>query len=252
MTLHALLESKKRVLGVFSNIPDPSFTEFICNTDFDFIILDAEHSPFGLREIENCIRAASSAGIPAVVRMGDMDKRGIQQILDLGSSAIQLPQVNNLDILKDALSQIDFPPKGNRGFGSGTRVSRYGDIPRKEVMRMTSEDVSVIVQIESKKGIDLLDDVLKVSRVDVIFIGLSDLSIDLGYETSNHPELKEIVLDLTKRISKAGKIPGLFLSDWIWLKELAAAGARYFTISALPLIRQEFKKYTELFVSRFL
>ena len=73
-----------------------------------------------------------------------------------------------------------YAPRGNRGFGAtAVRAGRYGrhaDYLEREV-----DEICILPQIESKRGLENLDAIVKVDGVTGIFLGPIDLSVDMGH-----------------------------------------------------------------------
>ena len=68
----------------------------------------------------------------------------------------------------------------------------------------------MLVQIETKQGLDNLDEIVAVDGVDGVFIGPGDLSAGLGYlGQTSHPDVRKIIEDAIGRIRAAGKAPGV-------------------------------------------
>jgi len=63
------LKEGKSVLGPFMKTGDPAFVEAAGFAGFDFVILDMEHGPTEIMNLQNLIRAAQVGGVLPVVRM---------------------------------------------------------------------------------------------------------------------------------------------------------------------------------------
>ena len=95
-----------------------------------------------------------------------------------------------------------------------------------------NDEVCLLVQVETKRGMDNLDAILGVEGVDGVFIGPADLSADLGHMGQlSHPDVMEVILDAMRRISAAGKAPGILSSDEAVLTAAIDAGARFVAVS---------------------
>ena len=76
------------------------------------------------------------------------------------------------------------------------------------------EDGRGEVQIESRAGIDALDDILAVDGIDGVFIGPADLSTDMGFKgNAAHPEARAAILDALRRIAASDKAAGCLALD---------------------------------------
>lgn len=244
-----LLSSADSLLGGFLGIPSPSLMEMLGLAGFDFAIIDAEHGTFDLERVEDCLRAAAAAGMPSIIRVAELNPRLIQAALDSGADGVQAPMVENANDARLAVEYSHYPPAGTRGFGSTTRAAGYGFRDRPRVLQKAGRQTVVSIQIESRNGVENLPEILAVPGIDVVFIGTSDLSLSYGLNTPNHPQITSMVEEMVPRITGAGKIAGVFLSDWSQLGRLKQLGLRFFTISAVSLIKEAFRQQVEKFIS---
>jgi 4-hydroxy-2-oxoheptanedioate aldolase len=225
-------------MGVFLGLPSPTLTELMGLAGFDFVILDTEHGVFNPPVLEDCMRAATAASLPCIVRIPRLDAASIQSALDIGADGIQVPQLETAQEAADAVRFSHFPPSGERGHSSTTRAAQHGCLTRAEVIANAAANTLVAVQIESRAAVEDLDTILQVPGVDVVFIGTGDLSLELGYDSPNHPGIQALVDEMVPAIVAAGKVAGVFLSDWAQLAHLQELGVRYFAVSAGLIFKQ--------------
>lgn len=114
-------DMKKRIderpmFGCFVTFPSPSLTEFIAQMGFDFTCIDNEHGIMDNMVMENMIRGSQCAGVPSIIRTPVNRSEYIQKALDSGANGIQIPMVNTLDEVKEAVNAAHYPPIGKRGF----------------------------------------------------------------------------------------------------------------------------------------
>jgi len=104
---------------------------------------------------------------------------------------------------------VRYPPEGIRGVGAAlARATRWNSIPN--YYQTAHEDICLLIQIESVKGLENLNEILKVDGIDGVFIGAVDLSATMGYQGNpNHPEVQKAVIDAIQRIRAAGKAAGI-------------------------------------------
>ena len=88
----------------------------------------------------------------------------------------------------------------------------YGKI--KGYHAAANAEVCLLLQVETKLGLDNLDQIAGVEGVDGVFVGPGDLSAALGYlGQQNHPEVIKVIDDMIARIKKAGAAPGILTGD---------------------------------------
>jgi len=245
-----LLTGNEALFGAFLNLPSAALTEMLGVAGFDFAILDTEHGAFNLERTEGCLRAAAAVGMPCMVRVGELNPHVVQLVLDMGADGIQVPGVEASEEATTAVTLCHFPPAGTRGYGSTTRAARYGTVQRSRVIGEAEQRTIVCVQIESREGVANLSEIVSTPGVDVVFIGTSDLSLSYGVAGPSHPDIVALVETMVPAITRAGKVAGIFLTDWSQAQRLMDLGVRYFSVSAALLVRdafcQEVKKFSTL------
>jgi len=95
--LLSAIEKNKYVLGPFMKLDSATVVEIAGLAGFDFVILDTEHGPLDISEVENLIRAAHLHDMCAIVRVGENDPLMIGRALDIGADGVQIPQISNKD-----------------------------------------------------------------------------------------------------------------------------------------------------------
>jgi 4-hydroxy-2-oxoheptanedioate aldolase len=74
--------------------------------------------------------------------------------------------------------------------------------------------ICLLVQVETRKGLENLQEIAGTEGVDGVFIGPSDLSADLGFRGQpGAPEVQAAIADALKTILTAGKAPGILTTD---------------------------------------
>ena len=252
MILKTKLNSATRpVLGAFLGLPTPTLVEVVGRSGFDFIILDGEHGCFSVESLEECLRAAAAVNLPAIVRPPNSDPQHIQAALDAGAQGVQVPSVADPEQARLIVEASHFPPKGRRGFGSTTKAASYGFTPRSQVVRAAGDETLVIVQVETRKGVENLSDILAVDGIDIVFLGTSDLSLDYGYASPSDPVMLPLLKETIGTIRRSGKQCGIHLADLKLAPQMKELGVTYFTVASLALIGQflqnKFKEFEAMF-----
>ncbi|MBC2603646.1 HpcH/HpaI aldolase family protein [Puniceicoccus vermicola] len=173
---HQRLQSEA-VLGPFSKTSDPNMIEAMGVGGMDFIILDLEHGPNDVTTLGNLIRACECSETTAVVRCLRPDQIG--QSLDLGARVVQIPHVNCAADARTAVEAARFAPSGHRGVCRYVRAAGHSSTEKQEYFA-NAADITVIAQVEGTEGLSNLDEILEVPGVDMIFVGVYDLSQSLG------------------------------------------------------------------------
>jgi 4-hydroxy-2-oxoheptanedioate aldolase len=226
-----MLKEGKTVFGPFMKSTDPAFIEVVGHSGFDFVILDMEHGPAGIPELQNLIRGALLANIIPIVRTSDSSEISIAKPLDLGALGVQIPQVTSGVMAKACVQAARFYPEGERGVCRFVRAANYSSMPREEYFSKANE-ILVIIQLEGKEAIQDIDNILKVEGIDILFIGPYDLSQSLGVPGQiNNPVVIEAMNDIVKRAQAMGIVVGTFTDTLQSAKMWEKTGVQYISYS---------------------
>lgn len=224
MTTHDLrstLESGKAVLGTWSIIPCPAVHEILGLGGMDFQILDMEHGPYGLPEIEAGIRACEAVSCAPLVRVPMLDTAMIQSVLDSGAQGIVVPHVRNADDVHTAIAATKYPPDGTRGFNPFTRNTGYDPRGTQRVNRPFS-----CVIVEDRDACEKLEEILAVPGLDAVYMGAYDLSVSMGHPgTIEHPDVAALIDRCVRQIRAAGKAAGMMVRTDAAMQQALALGA---------------------------
>src|SRR5690606_14880132 len=126
-----------------------------------------------------------------------------------------------------AVSAMRYPPHGVRGLGSAlARASRWNRIP--DYAQRANDEMCLLVQIETPRGLQALDEILALEGVDGVFIGPADLSASMGYLSNpDHPDVCAAIDDAIVRIARAGKAAGILHGDPAQARHYLELGATF-------------------------
>ncbi len=207
-TFKRAITSGNRQIGLWSTLASSYALEVVAGAGYDWLLIDTEHSPADLENVLHQLQAAASYPTHAVARVPWNDMVTIKRFLDIGCQSLLIPYIQTADEAKAAVSYTRYPPGGVRGVSAVTRATRFGRVPG--YAKRAQEEICVLVQIETKMGLDNLEAIAAVDGVDGVFIGPGDLHASLGFvgETAN-PQVKPQIDEAICRIRKAGKAPGI-------------------------------------------
>lgn len=196
-------------IGLWVGLADAYGAEIAANAGYDWLLIDGEHAPSDLRTTLSQLQSIAAYPSQAVVRPPVGSVQLIKQLLDIGAQTLLIPMVETAEQAELMVKAVRYPPYGVRGVGAAlARATRWNSIP--DYYQTAHEEICLLIQVESVKGLENLDDILKIDGVDGIFIGAVDLSATMGYQGNpNHPEVQKAVVDAIKRIRAAGKAAGI-------------------------------------------
>ena len=142
-----------------------------------------------------------------------------------------IPMIQTDEEAEQAVASTRYPPRGVRGFASASRSSRFGRV--KDYHTRCEEEICVLVQIETKQGLDNLEAIARVEGVDGVFIGPGDLSAGLGYLGDQaNPAWSASYDDAIRRIKACGKAPGFLTGDEALARRCIELGCLFTAVGA--------------------
>lgn len=193
------------MLGTHITCNDPQQTELIANVGFDYFWIDTEHTVIERYNLLMHLIAAKAGGVPAFVRIPWNDLVLAKPILDIGVDGIVFPMINTGEDALNAVKYCLYPPEGMRGFGP-RRAIRFGLDSVADYISSNSKEIIKLIQIETKKAVENIDDIANTPGVDILVLGPCDLSGAFGkLNQLLDPEIQKVYNYVVKRAHAAGK-----------------------------------------------
>jgi 4-hydroxy-2-oxoheptanedioate aldolase len=236
------LLSDKLLIGTWAIIPSLDVYDIVAMSGFDFVIADMEHGPFNIESIHQFISFLEGREITPIVRVPKLDESYILRILETGVSTIQVSHISTVEDAQKFVEYSKYSPIGKRGLSPVSRAARYDYNGEKDHTNNQNERLTLIVNIEGKEGIENLKEIASVPEIDVMFLGIYDISQSEGVPGDiYHPKVKEAVEQAAKTIQDHGKIAGCFAKTVEDVKYFKQLGIKYITYQAdAPIIRNAF------------
>lgn len=196
-------------IGLWQTLGSPITVELCAAAGFDWLLLDAEHGPHSIPTLMAQLQAMNGSPSHPIVRLPATDSTSIRQVLDIGAMTILAPFVESADQAEAIVAATRYAPEGVRGLAAGQiRASRWGR--DKDYINDANRNICVLVQIESRAGLDAIDAIAGVEGVDGVFIGPADLAASLGFRGQpGHAEVRAAIDHAIDRVKLAGKAVGL-------------------------------------------
>ena len=206
------LRAGRPQIGLWSSLASNLAVEVVAGAGFDWLLLDMEHAPNELPMIHAQLQAAAGGSAHPIVRPPWNDMVVIKRLLDIGVQSLLIPYVQTDEEARNAVAYTRYPPHGVRGFATGPRANNYGRIT--DYVQTYADELCVLVQVETRQGLDSLEAIAGVDGVDGVFIGPADLAAALGHAGElKHPEVQAAIEDAIRRLVACGKPPGILTGD---------------------------------------
>lgn len=228
-TFKAALRDGRPQVGLWVGFASANVAELLSHCGYDWLVIDGEHAPNDLPLMLAQLQAAGAGEAHCVVRVPVGETARIKQVLDIGAQTVLVPMVETADQARELVRAMRYAPEGVRGMGLLGRASRYGITP--DYVTTANAQVCLLVQVESRVGLEALDEICAVEGVDGVFIGPADLSADMGYPgNANAPEVKAAIADALGRIKASGKAGGILVPGAKAGHEAFAQGATFVAV----------------------
>ncbi|GAB2781515.1 4-hydroxy-2-oxoheptanedioate aldolase [Halomonas shantousis] len=205
----AALTSDTTQYGIWAGFGTGYAAEIVATTGFDWMLIDGEHAPNTVPSILAQLQAVAPYDTSPVVRAVNSDVALIKQLLDIGAQTLMIPMVESAEQAMALVSAMRYPSFGIRGLGGGlARATRWDGIAN--YTNSAHEELCLIVQVESRKGIENVEAIAAVDGVDAVFVGPADLSAGLGHiGDPGHAEVQQQIRHAINATLAAGKAPGI-------------------------------------------
>ncbi|HEX3060594.1 MAG TPA: aldolase/citrate lyase family protein [Usitatibacter sp.] len=243
---HAIRAGRQQI-GLWVSLANPYSAELVAGSGFDWLVLDGEHSPNAPTTVISQLQAVAAYPVSAIVRPAWNDKVLIKRYLDIGAQSLLIPYVQNANEAAEAVAAIRYPTRGVRGVAGVTRASRFGRVA--DYAKRAEEELCLLVQIETREGLESLEAIAKTDGVDGVFIGPADLAAALGHlGNQQHPEVQSAIQDAIKRIRGLGKPAGILATDEASTRRYIEWGT---TFTAVGLDAMVLARETEKLAAKF-
>lgn len=200
---------KRPVFGMTVYSGSPAVIEALGHFGFDFAFIDAEHTPFEITELKDCVMAARLTGISPLVRVTRPDVIEIRKALEIGAEGVIIPHVKSVEDMRICVEGAKFPPKGRRGYDATVRSAAYGGAgyQASEYIEHSNETELVIPMAEDFEFMDHLDEMMAVEGIDAINFGPADFALSKNirvFYDITQPEVQSALDAIAKITTEKG------------------------------------------------
>lgn len=222
--------AREWLVGTFLNLGCPMTVEIAGLAGFDWILIDHEHGPGGQDVLLHQLHAASATPAFPVVRIAQNEAPRFKRVLDMGAAGVMVPFVNTAAEARAAVAAMRYPPHGIRGVAKFNRGAGFGG-DFDEYYAHSHERLLGIAQIESPEAIRASDEIAAVDGVDVLFVGPTDLSYNMGIPDQLESEAFTAALrQVSDAARRHGKAAGILVHNSTLVPRMRELG---FTFMAL-------------------
>lgn len=206
MNLREKILKKELVVGTWLQTGNPTVAEIMAECGWAFIAADMEHTEIDENGFVNFARAVNGKTSP-FARVESDDALAIRKVLDLGAEGVIVPMINTKEQAKRVVEAAKYAPQGKRGFAF-IRANKQG-IEFDEYARTANDKITVIAMIETKEGVENIDEILSVEGIDGVFVGPYDMSGSYGVVgQTDHELVRDAKVKILKACKRHNKVAG--------------------------------------------
>jgi 2-keto-3-deoxy-L-rhamnonate aldolase RhmA len=217
--------------GTFLNLGSPLVAEVLALSGFEWLLVDLEHGVRSEEALIGQLMAGAAHNVPVLVRVESEQRIRVGHVLDLGAKGVMFPRLNTSEEVRQAVSHLWYPPKGDRGVAGYNRGREFGSdgLEASDV----NDSIVGLVQIETKTALENVSSIAAIPGVDVLFVGPSDLSTSMGIPGQfDAPEFVEALDSIVDAARKVNVAPGILTPDPARVDALYEQGFTFVSVAA--------------------
>lgn len=172
------LQSGEKQIGLWVSLSSNFAAEVIAPSNYDWVLLDMEHSPNDLSSILSQLQVFAAGTTNTIVRPEWNDPVLVKRLLDIGARNLLFPMIQSVEEAKKAVASTRYPPRGIRGVSGSTRANAFGRVT--DYFQNAQNEPTVIVQLETLVAIERAQEIASVDGVNGVFFGPGDIAADMG------------------------------------------------------------------------
>lgn len=185
----------------------PDIVRLAAGAGFQVVWIDLEHSAMPIDAAVQIAATATDLGLAAWVRTPERDLGVIGRLLDGGATGIIAPKVESGAEARAVADACRFAPRGTRSAIALLPQFGFRRMPPAELARRADDGIVVQILLESAAGIEQADAIAAVDGVDLLALGVNDLSAELGCPgQADHPAIREACQRVAAAAAAHGKL----------------------------------------------
>ena len=227
-----MMKAGKPVINGWLQIPSTVSAEVMAHQGWDSLTIDMQHGLVDYTNALPMLQTISTTDVTPLARVNWNEPGQIMKILDAGAYGIICPMVSNKKEAENFVKACMYPPLGYRSYGP-IRGLVYGGADYAE---KANEEILKFAMIETKESLENLDDIMKTSGLDGIYIGPADLSLAIGEKPSfDKPEgdpVYDVIMKILDHAKKNNIIAGIQNGQPEYAEKMIKKGFQLVTIGS--------------------
>ena len=235
--LRARLDAGSYVIGLTVTSSNLETAVLGAKLGFHFLWVEMEHSPVSLEALRSIVLATSGLEAAVLARVPLVALWTAKRVLDQGVRGVIFPFISDSEMAQTAAHSCRYPPAGRRGSGAGLAGSTWFEPGN--YYDSADRNVLTVCVIEEERALVHVDEIAATPGVDVLFIGVSDLSFSLGLRgRQNEPRLQEAIEKIRAAAQRHKKFLGRPAASAEDVQRFHREGFQFFqSVTELGLMR---------------
>ncbi|MEZ5740139.1 MAG: aldolase/citrate lyase family protein [Burkholderiaceae bacterium] len=204
----------------------PNVAQMAATCGFHWLFIDLEHGPMAYDTACMMMDAGLRAGVTPIVRVPGHDASDANRALTNGALGILYPHVDTADQALACARTARFAPDGIRGVPAVFPQLGFDKPSLADAVTTLNAITCVIVMIESAAAVHNAGKIAAQPGVDALFVGASDLSVEMGRPGDYQaPAMREALDHVAAAARAQGRFAGLGgIGDLALLGRLVESG----------------------------
>ena len=227
--LRKVWDEGRVALNAWLALGSPYGAEILAKLSYDSVTVDLQHGMFDFETALAMFQAISTGAVVPMARIAANEPWMAQKVLDAGAYGVICPMISTAEECRRFVAACRYPPLGERSFGPARGLLFGGsDYPQ-----CANDHVLTWGMIETTQGLENIEDILAVRGLDGIYIGPSDLALNLGVPLMRevHEEVRAAITRLLEATHRAGRRAGIFCPTAAFGREMIVLGFDLITVS---------------------
>ncbi len=187
------LDAGQPVVNGWCSLPCAYAAEIMANQGYDSLTIDIQHGAMDYQTAFSMLQAISTTPTVPLARVPWHDPGLMMKLLDAGAYGLICPMVDSAAMAREFVAACRYPPVGRRSFGPN-RATLYSQAGSSgSYAAEANAEMLLFAMIETRAGLDNLEEILSVDGLDGIYVGPGDLSLALGARPSMAPTDQTVV-----------------------------------------------------------
>jgi 4-hydroxy-2-oxoheptanedioate aldolase len=225
--LRAKWNQGQATFGLWAGIDSSLTAELAAAAGYDYVCVDLQHGMSDERTMVAMFQAIVGAGSTPLARLAWNEPWLIMRALDLGAGGVIVPLVGSGDEARRAVEACKYPPHGNRSYGPIRAQQVVGSAAPSDL----ADSVVCFAMVETRDGLDRLEEIAATAGLDGIYIGPADLALALGRTPGAGGEaLQQAIARVRGACEAHGRIAGMHCDGGDAARAFAEQGFRLITV----------------------